>query len=73
MNDTKILPKYIENKLLKIAINARKNKELMDEVEEYLYQKGYNIEELRDGDGCSLEEFEYGNFPIEAFCEKLKK
>lgn len=71
MDEIKILPKYIKDKLLTVVLNAQKNKELMDEVEGYLTKKGFDVDQLRDGCGCSLEEFEYGSYPIEAFCERL--
>ena len=46
--------------------------ELMDEVEEYLISKGYDIEAIRDGSGASLEELDYGNDVTDKLCERLE-
>jgi len=43
----------------KIAEFSRKVKELSSEVDQYFIDKGFDIEELRCGNGRSLEELEY--------------
>ena len=67
------VPKYIKNKLKSIVYHQNKANEIMQEVEEWLERNGFDIEELRSGDGESLEEFEYGNDVTEYFCEKLEE
>ena len=68
-----IVPKEFK-KLLKTVVNrARKNATDIKKVEDYYVNNfGLSVEDLRSGDGCSLEEFEYGNYPIEEFEEYVK-
>jgi len=61
--------KEIQNKMHKIAEYANKTKELSNEVDQYFIDKGFNIEELRCGNGKSLEELEYGNDITDEFCK----
>ncbi len=53
----------------KIAELSREIKELSSEVDQYFIDKGFDIEELRCGNGRSLEELEYGNDITDAFCQ----
>lgn len=53
----------------KIAELSRKAKELSSEVDQYFIDKGFDIEELRCGNGRSLEELEYGNDITDKFCQ----
>ena len=66
------IPKHIKNKLRRIAALECISRNLMREVEAWLEAKGFDTEELRSGDGCSLEEFENGNDITDEFCEKLE-
>lgn len=61
--------KEIQKKMHKIAEYANKAKELSEEVDQYFIDKGFNIEELRCGNGESLEELEYGNDITDKFCK----
>ena len=56
-------------KLLKnVANRVNKNATDMNKVEDYYVDTfGLSVEDLRCGNGCSLEEFENGNYPIEEF------
>ena len=54
------IPKYIRQKLLLASANAQKIAELMNEAQAWFEKQGFTSEELRSGNGCSLEEFEYG-------------
>ncbi len=55
------IPKYIRKKLMDISDHANKISEISAEVQEWFEKNGFSDEELRSGNGCSLEEFEYGN------------
>ena len=57
----KNLPKNLENKLNKAALHYGNGIALLGEVEQYLEEKGVNIDSLRAGDGNGLEEIEYGH------------
>jgi len=67
------VPKHIKNRMHKIAKYTSIAAEEMKTVENWLEAKGFDVEELRSGDGYSLEELEYGNDITEVFCEKLTK
>lgn len=56
----------------KIAELSSKTKELSKEVDQYFIENGFDIEELRCGNGRSLEELEYGN-DITDFVKTLKE
>ncbi len=61
--------KEIQNKMHKIAEYVNKSKKLSKEVDQYFIDKGFDIEELRCGNGKSLEELEYGNDITDEFCK----
>lgn len=61
------LPVGIKRKLVSANNHARAMAKLMSEVDGYLENKGFSSEELRSGNGRSLEEFEYGNGNIDNF------
>lgn len=67
------IPKYIRNKMHRIAELQSQSSALMKEVEEYLEKNGYDIETIRDGSGDSLEELDYGNDVTEALCQRLEE
>ena len=67
------LPNNIRSKLISASKHAAKCAEIMAEVDEYLESIGFSAEELRSGIGCSLEEFEYGNCPLEEFEQYLNE
>lgn len=64
-----MLPKHIKKKLVSASLHAKKVQEIMEYVNEWLESRGYDPDELRSGNGISLEEFEYGNCPLEEFEE----
>ncbi len=66
------IPKYIKNKMHRIAELQAQSTALMRQVEEYLSQNGYDIETIRDGSGDSLEELDYGNDVTETLCQRLE-
>ena len=63
----------VKAKLWTIAEMHRKAAMLMKEVEGYLESKGLDIDELRDGSGVGLEEFEYGVDTTKEFCDLVEK
>ena len=58
------ISKEIQAKMHRIVKLANECSALVKDVETYLGNKGINVEELRDGSGCSLEELEYGGEDI---------
>lgn len=66
------VPKYIENKMRQALRHFQAGSALMDDVNLWFETKGYNMLALRDGDGRSLEEIEYGTEnAVDNFLEKL--
>lgn len=65
--------KEIQTKMHKIAELSRKVKELSNEVDQYFIDKVFDIEELRCGNGRSLEELEYGNDITDRFCKDAEE
>ena len=66
------VPKYIKNRMRRVAANALIVDFYMREIEEWLETNGFDVEELRDGSGCSLEELEYGIDITEELCERIE-
>lgn len=72
------VPKYIQDKMHRVAIIQRQSDALMYEIEEWLLRNGVTKEDLdnggylRCGDGISLEELEYGEDITELLVEKLE-
>ena len=66
------VPKYIENKMRRALRHYQTANYLMDDVNLWFESKGYDMLALRDGDGQSLEEIEYGTEnAVDEFLEKL--
>lgn len=55
------ISKNIQGKMHKLAQLTSKASMLDREINDYFESKGYNIDELRSGDGTTLEELNYGN------------
>ena len=66
------IPKHIRDKMHKIADLHNKATELGIEIDNWFISHGFDIEELRDGSGVSLEELDYGNDVTDAFCERIE-
>lgn len=62
----------IKKKMRRIAALSTEVKYLSKEVDDYFINKGFDIEKIRDGNGYSLEELEYGNDVTEEFCENIE-
>lgn len=68
-----IVSKEIQMKMHRIAKLVNESASLMNEVETYLVNKGVNIDEIRDGNGYSLEELEYGNDVTEQLIKRIEE
>lgn len=66
------VPGYIRKELEKVYCYSYKSCYAMQIVEKWLEKHGFDIDELRDGCGCSLEELEYGNNIVDELCEKIE-
>lgn len=67
------VPKYIKDKMHSVARYAQMSDGAMKVVEAWLEDHGIDPSVLRDGDGYSLEELEYGNDVTAALCERISK
>lgn len=67
------IPSYIIQDMRRIVKHAQAVSEISARVDEWFESHGFTAEELRCGDGCSLEELEYGNDIVDAFVEKMEK
>lgn len=66
------VPEYIRYKMHRAARLHAEAARLMSHVDAWFEDRGYNMEELRCGDGCSLEELDYGNDIADEFCERIE-
>lgn len=57
------IPKYMQDKMHKVAKLHNQANVIMAEVNEWFEKQGYGYDDLfiRNGNGISLEELEYGN------------
>lgn len=66
------IPKHIKEKMRKIADLHRKGAEISREVDDWFIDHGFDIDNLRCGDGYSLEELDYGNDVTDTLCERIE-
>lgn len=66
------IPKHIRDKMHKLAKLHYQAAELGIEIDNWFITHGFDIEELRDGSGASLEELDYGNDVTDVFCERVE-
>ena len=64
--------KEIQKKMHRLAQLTRQSAVLCAEINDYFESKGYDIDELRRGDGESLDELDYGNDITDAFVAKME-
>ena len=57
------------HRLAKLTAQAS---ELDREINNYFEEHGYDIDELRNGDGETLDELDYGNDITEKFCARME-
>lgn len=67
------VPKYIREKMHRIALHARMVSDLDREVGIWLEQNGIDVEKLSDGGGSGYEELSYGNDVTDELCAKIEQ
>lgn len=66
------IPKHIKEKMHKIAQLNQQSASLSNEVDDWFIRHGFEMYELRCGDGTSLEELDYGNDITDILCERIE-
>ena len=66
------VPKYIREKMHRIALHARMVSDLDREVGIWLEQNGIDVEKLSDGGG-GYEELSYGNDVTDELCAQIEQ
>lgn len=66
------VPTYIRRKMHRAAKLHAEASKLTRQVDEWFESKGYAAEDLRCGDGLSLEELDYGNDITDVFCKRIE-
>lgn len=66
------ISKDIQGKMHKLAKLTSQAAVLDREINDYFESKGYNIDELRSGDGTTLDELNYGNDVTEIFVNNFE-
>lgn len=64
--------KKIQNKMHMLAKLTAQASLLDREINEYFESRGYDIDELRAGDGVTLDELNYGNDITEVFVRDMQ-
>ena len=67
------VPKYIREKMHRIALHARMVSDLDREVGIWLVQNGIDVEKLSDGGGSGYEELSYGNDVTDELCAQIEQ
>ena len=67
------VPKYIREKVHRIALHARMVSDLDREVGIWLEQNGIDVERLSDGGGSGYEELSYGNDVTDELCAQIEQ
>lgn len=67
-----IVSKEIQKKMHKLAKLISQATILDREINDYFEMKGYDIDELRAGNGNTLDELNYGNDITDQFVEDMK-
>lgn len=67
------VPKYIREKMHRIALHARMVSDLDREVGIWLEQNGIDVEKLSDGGGSGYEELSYGNDVTDELCTQIEQ
>lgn len=67
------VPKYIREKMHRIALHARMVSDLDREVGIWLEQNGIDVEKLSDGGGSGYEELGYGNDITDELCARIEQ
>ena len=67
------VPKYIREKMHRIALHARMVSDLDREVGIWLEQNGIDVEKLSDGGGSGYEELSYCNDVTDELCAQIEQ
>lgn len=67
------VPKYIREKMHRVALHARMVSDLDREVGIWLEQNGIDVEKLSDGGGSGYEELSYGNDVTDELCAQIEQ
>ena len=67
------VPKYIREKMHRIALHARMVSDLDREVGIWLEQNWIDVEKLSDGGGSGYEELSYGNDVTDELCAQIEQ
>lgn len=67
------VPKYIREKMHRIALHARMVSDLDREVGIWLEQNGIDVAKLSDGGGSGYEELSYGNDVTDELCAQIEQ
>jgi hypothetical protein len=67
------VPKYIREKMHRIALHARMVSDLDREVGIWLEQNGIDVEKLSDAGGSGYEELSYGNDVTDELCAQIEQ
>lgn len=67
------VPKYIREKMHRIALHTRMVSDLDREVGIWLEQNGIDVEKLSDGGGSGYEELSYGNDVTDELCAQIEQ
>lgn len=67
------VPKYIREKMHRIALHARMVSDLDREVGIWLEQNGIDVEKLSDGGSSGYEELSYGNDVTDELCAQIEQ
>lgn len=67
------VPKYIREKMHRIALHARMVSDLDREVGIWLEQNGIDVEKFSDGGGSGYEELSYGNDVTDELCAQIEQ
>lgn len=66
------VPDYIRFKMHRLAAIEQEAIVLSKEIDQWFEKKGFDIDKLRSGSGCSLEELEYGVDITDEFCALIE-
>lgn len=66
------VPEYIRRKMHRAAKLHAEASKLTSQVDAWFESRGYTPENLRCGDGLSLEELDYGNDVTDVFCDRVE-
>lgn len=66
------VPEYIRRKMHRAAQLHAEASKLTRQIDEWFESRGYAAEDLRCGDGYSLEELDYGNDVTDILCDRIE-